>query len=60
MEIESSCPYCGELMTLEVDVTAGRRQAYVEDCWVCCRPITVQVTVHSRDDVDLELRSLDE
>jgi hypothetical protein len=60
MEIESSCPYCGESITLSVDVTAGRRQTYVEDCWVCCRPMDILVTVHSRDDVDVEVRASDE
>lgn len=33
------CPHCGEEIELEVDPTAGRRQQFVEDCWVCCRPI---------------------
>ncbi|MGV3516077.1 CPXCG motif-containing cysteine-rich protein [Luteitalea sp.] len=60
MDIESSCPYCGESITLSVDVTAGRRQTYVEDCWVCCRPMDILVTVHSRDDVDVEVRASDE
>ncbi|WP_291984954.1 CPXCG motif-containing cysteine-rich protein [Luteitalea sp.] len=60
MDIESSCPYCGESITLSVDVTAGRRQIYVEDCWVCCRPMDILVTVHSRDDVDVEVRASDE
>jgi transcription elongation factor Elf1 len=36
------CPYCGESIELQVDVSAGE-QAYVEDCSVCCRPIEVLV-----------------
>lgn len=60
MEIETTCPSCGEPITLVVDVTAGRRQRYVEDCWVCCRPMDVEVTVHSRDDVDVEVHPNDE
>ena len=60
MEIDTSCPSCGEMVTLVVDVTAGRRQMYVEDCWVCFRPMQVAITVHSRDDVDVEVRSNDE
>jgi hypothetical protein len=60
MEIETSCPYCGEPVTMWVDVTAGRRQSYVEDCWVCCRPMQVEVTVHARDEVDVEVRTPDE
>jgi hypothetical protein len=45
MNVESKCPYCGEPLTLDVDESGGRRQAYVEDCVVCCRPIEVQVAL---------------
>lgn len=34
------CPYCGEPISLVVDASAGA-QRYIEDCAVCCRPITV-------------------
>jgi hypothetical protein len=34
------CPYCGEVIELQVDGSAGE-QDYVEDCSVCCRPIEV-------------------
>ena len=45
MEVEVSCPYCGELLTLVVDQTGGRTQNYVEDCAVCCQPISVHASV---------------
>ena len=38
------CPYCGESITVLVDDSAGD-QHYIEDCQVCCRPISIQVTV---------------
>ena len=60
VEVVTSCPYCGEDVTLLVDVTGGRRQDYVEDCWVCCRPMQIIVTVHARDEVDVDVRSPDE
>ncbi len=37
------CPYCGEPTLLAIDVSAGA-QRYVEDCQVCCRPMTVTVS----------------
>ena len=37
-----ACPYCGEIITLFVDDSAGE-QDYVEDCQVCCRPIEIRV-----------------
>ncbi|MCL6713602.1 CPXCG motif-containing cysteine-rich protein [Pseudoxanthomonas sp. z9] len=39
-----ACPYCGEMITLFVDDSAGE-QDYVEDCQVCCRPIEIRVRV---------------
>jgi len=39
-----SCPYCGESFTATIDVSAGSQQ-YVEDCYVCCRPIQFHVDV---------------
>jgi hypothetical protein len=38
------CPYCGEPIELLLDGSAGE-QSYIEDCAVCCRPITVRVAV---------------
>jgi cysteine-rich CPXCG protein len=34
------CPYCGEPIELCVDASAGD-QDYIEDCQVCCRPISI-------------------
>ena len=33
-----NCPYCGELIEVLVDPSEAA-QEYVEDCFVCCRPI---------------------
>ncbi len=60
MDADVWCPFCGEAGTLSIDVTAGRRQQYVEDCWVCCRPMEVTVIVHSHDEVDVSVEPSDE
>ena len=36
------CPYCGEAIGLQLDLSAGS-QEYVEDCAVCCQPMVVVV-----------------
>lgn len=38
------CPFCGEVITILVDTSAGT-QAYVEDCQVCCQPMNIAVEV---------------
>ena len=35
------CPYCGETIELLVE-DSSEVQEYVEDCQVCCRPISVR------------------
>jgi hypothetical protein len=49
MELETTCPYCGETITLVIDEGGGASQTYIEDCEVCCRPMRVDV---SGDDDD--------
>lgn len=41
---EVQCPYCGETLTVRLDLSAGS-QTYVEDCQVCCQPMQLGVQV---------------
>jgi hypothetical protein len=41
-EMEVSCPYCGETFTTLID-TSESEQSYIEDCFVCCRPIQFDI-----------------
>ena len=43
MEAGFQCADCGEWNATTVDETAGRRQSYVEDCQVCCKPNVLRV-----------------
>lgn len=38
------CPYCGESIEIILDASVSH-QRYIEDCQVCCRPITLDVSV---------------
>jgi hypothetical protein len=38
------CPYCGEAIEILLDASLAS-QNYIEDCQVCCRPITLQVDI---------------
>ena len=48
MEYEFTCPYCGEEISMVLDLSV-RRQTYIEDCEVCCKPIEVTFTVEDGD-----------
>ena len=39
------CDACGEQIVVPIDPSAGSRQAYVEDCPVCCRANVIHVEI---------------
>ena len=39
-----SCPYCGESFDITIDTSAGE-QNYIEDCYVCCKPMTIVIHI---------------
>jgi Cysteine-rich CPXCG len=41
---EVACPHCGETITLLFDLSV-ESQTYIEDCSVCCQPMSVSYTV---------------
>lgn len=42
VETEVICPHCGEAFPLQID-TSQREQTLIEDCTVCCRPMTLAI-----------------
>lgn len=47
------CDGCGEQIVVPIDLAAGSRQQYVEDCPVCCRPNVIHVSIDDDGDVDV-------
>lgn len=56
--VRIECPYCGKGIEIAVDALEGV-QEYVEDCRVCCHPITLKVT-SGEGGPSVEVRSLDD
>ena len=52
------CAFCGEENQVLVDPSGGRRQAFTEDCAVCCRPNLITLVIG--DDGDVELQATQE
>jgi hypothetical protein len=52
------CPYCAQSFEVLVDCSI-EQQEYIEDCEVCCRPVTLVVTVSSEGAVSVETRGED-
>ncbi len=53
------CPYCGEQNELLID-TSVSPQEYIEDCFVCCRPMVVSVEVGDGGELSVAVKSADE
>jgi hypothetical protein len=51
-QADTICPHCGEVFSLQVD-TSQREQTLIEDCTVCCRPITFTIRCYPGVIVDL-------
>jgi hypothetical protein len=62
MNVEQSvtvqCPYCAQSFEIMVDCSM-EHQEYVEDCEVCCRPVTLVITVDSDGVPHVETRGED-
>lgn len=58
MTIDSvfTCAWCGETNETTVDPAGGRRQSYVEDCQVCCRPNVLDVEIDADGDAWIDAR----
>ncbi|MBI3563539.1 MAG: CPXCG motif-containing cysteine-rich protein [Gammaproteobacteria bacterium] len=46
------CPYCGEVIEILIDNSVPAQQ-YIEDCQVCCRPITIKTKLTRRGELEV-------
>jgi len=56
---DASCPYCGEAVSIFLDPAGGSVQDYVEDCSVCCQPMTVSVRFSGEGQADVMVDTTD-
>jgi hypothetical protein len=52
--ISVQCPFCGEVMELQVDCAEGNQEV-TEDCPVCCKPVTIAITISDNGVSSVEL-----
>ncbi len=51
------CAFCGEPNEIDVDLSAGSKQSYVEDCQVCCRPNLLRVHFDAEGNAEVDAES---
>ena len=54
-EQEICCPYCGEHISVLIDCSV-EQQEYIEDCQICCRPVSIRVSCDVNGEVELMVR----
>jgi hypothetical protein len=51
-----TCPHCWEEITIVIDLSV-EAQDYIEDCFVCCRPIRIVYTADAGELVGVRVES---
>jgi hypothetical protein len=57
-ETSVACPYCGEIVTLVLDLSVTA-QDYIEDCFVCCQPMRVRYSAENGEVVSISVDNTD-
>jgi hypothetical protein len=55
---EASCPHCGEPIDLTLDLSVPE-QSYIEDCPVCCRPMSVSYAAEDGEVIEFRVEAAD-
>ncbi|PYL23856.1 MAG: CPXCG motif-containing cysteine-rich protein [Verrucomicrobia bacterium] len=53
-QTDVTCPHCGEVFLIRVD-TSQPEQTLIEDCTICCRPITLTIRCQPGEVIDLTI-----
>jgi Cysteine-rich CPXCG len=53
---EVACPHCGETILLFLDLSV-ESQSYIEDCSVCCQPMTVSYSAQDGELSDISVEA---
>ena len=54
-----NCPYCGESLEILIDSSVGY-QEYIEDCQVCCKPMTLRIRIGADGEPSMDTRGENE
>jgi len=55
---DATCPHCGETIQLTLDLSVPE-QSYIEDCPVCCKPMSVSYAAADGEVTDFSVEASD-
>ena len=53
------CPYCWESISMLIDISQYK-QAYIEDCEVCCNPIQLNIKAENNVILSFEAQNIEQ
>lgn len=53
------CPYCWEKFSIAIEPTLETGESYIEDCYVCCRPIEIYIARIDDEDVEIRINKIE-
>ncbi|MDD2383808.1 MAG: CPXCG motif-containing cysteine-rich protein [Sulfurospirillaceae bacterium] len=54
-----TCPYCWETFSVLIEPSLEVGESYIEDCYICCRPIEIFIAHNSHDSVDIRVSRIE-
>lgn len=54
-----TCPYCWESFSIFIEPSSEVGESYIEDCYVCCRPIEIYVASKHDDFVEIRVNRIE-
>lgn len=58
-EKDITCPYCWETFSIYIEPSLEVGESYIEDCYICCRPIEIFIAHNSYDSVDIRVSRIE-
>lgn len=55
---DATCPHCWETIELSLDLSVPE-QTYIEDCPVCCKPMSIRYAASGGEVVELRVEAAD-
>lgn len=58
-EKQISCPYCWEVFSVLIEPSLEVGECYIEDCYVCCRPIELCIQHKEAESIELRVNRIE-
>ncbi len=55
--IEIFCPYCGEVNTIDAEISGNVSEQLISDCEICCRPIEIILKADADGNIFAEVKN---